>query len=448
MARSRRRNARRAVLTEILNEFRDNNERLGVRDLSQSPLSGICCEARVSKHAVAEHADLGRSGRLGGRGRRSGRRGLDPSGTSRLNPPPRSRRRERASRAQACRALLRLRRPSGRGARRASASGSEPTRPASQTAASPVAPAFDVVNVDPSGDAVIAGRAAPNAKVELRDAGKTVAEATADAVRPVCHHPAGRSRPAITASRLAANDDEGGSRRRRSQSPSRFPRRRPRLASPSRPRPSRGDACPSEPPMPRPRSPARAMRTLATPAPADGSRVAIHSVEADARRRADRQRFGRAERHCSPLSQRRRRRRRQDASRRPLVADDQERHESRAATSCAPTRSARPARRFVASANTPFDYPDASARAADCGGVALRERRAQTSAPSPADPVIESVQTKRVATGHTLWELSRNYYGDPTRYPEIYEANKWEIHNPNLIYPGQVFVVPKSEPKP
>jgi nucleoid-associated protein YgaU len=62
--------------------------------------------------------------------------------------------------------------------------------------------------------------------------------------------------------------------------------------------------------------------------------------------------------------------------------------------------------------------------------------------------VVESVQTKRVAAGHTLWELSRNYYGDPTRYPVIYEANKWEIHNPNLIYPGEVFVVPKSGPKP
>ena len=43
-----------------------------------------------------------------------------------------------------------------------------------------VKPAFDVVNVDPAGEAVVAGRAAPNAKVELRDDGKTVAEATAN----------------------------------------------------------------------------------------------------------------------------------------------------------------------------------------------------------------------------------------------------------------------------
>ena len=52
---------------------------------------------------------------------------------------------------------------------------------ASEAAASPLKPAFDVVNVEPTGEAVIAGRAAPNARVELRDAGKTVAEATADA---------------------------------------------------------------------------------------------------------------------------------------------------------------------------------------------------------------------------------------------------------------------------
>src|SRR5271170_7035183 len=53
--------------------------------------------------------------------------------------------------------------------------------PASGDKTSTPGPAFDVVNVDPSGEAVIAGRAAPNAKVELHDGGKTIAEATADA---------------------------------------------------------------------------------------------------------------------------------------------------------------------------------------------------------------------------------------------------------------------------
>ncbi len=44
--------------------------------------------------------------------------------------------------------------------------------PASHDEASPLKPAFDIVNVDPSGEAVIAGRATPNEKVELRDGGK------------------------------------------------------------------------------------------------------------------------------------------------------------------------------------------------------------------------------------------------------------------------------------
>ena len=72
----------------------------------------------------------------------------------------------------------------------APAAGAEPAEQAAAASAeapSTAKPSFDVVTVEPTGDAVIAGRAAPNAKVELRDAGKTVAEATADASGPICH---------------------------------------------------------------------------------------------------------------------------------------------------------------------------------------------------------------------------------------------------------------------
>ena len=60
-----------------------------------------------------------------------------------------------------------------------------------------------------------------------------------------------------------------------------------------------------------------------------------------------------------------------------------------------------------------------------------------SAAPSPADPVVPSVQTKRVATGHTLWALSQSYYGDPTRYPAIVEANRAQIHNPMSSFPAR-----------
>ncbi len=44
----------------------------------------------------------------------------------------------------------------------------------------PVAPSFDVVRINPKGDTVMAGRAAPGSKVRILDNGKVIGEATAD----------------------------------------------------------------------------------------------------------------------------------------------------------------------------------------------------------------------------------------------------------------------------
>jgi hypothetical protein len=44
-----------------------------------------------------------------------------------------------------------------------------------------------------------------------------------------------------------------------------------------------------------------------------------------------------------------------------------------------------------------------------------------------------------------LWRIAEyDYvYGDPFRWPEIYSANKDQIKDPDLIYPGQVFTIPR-----
>ena len=44
-----------------------------------------------------------------------------------------------------------------------------------------------------------------------------------------------------------------------------------------------------------------------------------------------------------------------------------------------------------------------------------------------------------------LWRIAgySEIYGDPFRWPEIYSANKQEIKDPDLIYPGQVFQIPR-----
>ena len=49
-----------------------------------------------------------------------------------------------------------------------------------------------------------------------------------------------------------------------------------------------------------------------------------------------------------------------------------------------------------------------------------------------------------VQPGNSLWRLARRTYGSGLRYTEIYEANKDQIRDPDLIYPGQVFVLPKT----
>lgn len=47
-----------------------------------------------------------------------------------------------------------------------------------------------------------------------------------------------------------------------------------------------------------------------------------------------------------------------------------------------------------------------------------------------------------VQPGNTLWGMSRDRFGDGTRYMRIFDANRDQIRNPDLIYPGQVFILP------
>jgi hypothetical protein len=54
-------------------------------------------------------------------------------------------------------------------------------------------------------------------------------------------------------------------------------------------------------------------------------------------------------------------------------------------------------------------------------------------------PVPEPIIIRR---GDTLWKLARRAYGRGLRYTTIYGANADQIRNPDLIFPGQVFVMP------
>ena len=48
-----------------------------------------------------------------------------------------------------------------------------------------------------------------------------------------------------------------------------------------------------------------------------------------------------------------------------------------------------------------------------------------------------------VQPGNSLWRLARRTYGQGLQYSVIYQANQDQIRDPDLIYPGQVFELPK-----
>lgn len=49
-----------------------------------------------------------------------------------------------------------------------------------------------------------------------------------------------------------------------------------------------------------------------------------------------------------------------------------------------------------------------------------------------------------VQPGNSLWRIARRIYGEGVRYTVIYQANRRRIGDPDLIYPGQIFTVPRA----
>ncbi len=50
-----------------------------------------------------------------------------------------------------------------------------------------------------------------------------------------------------------------------------------------------------------------------------------------------------------------------------------------------------------------------------------------------------------VVPGNTLWDLASAVYGDPYRWPSIWEANRDRVQDPHWIYPGQVLRIPMAD---
>jgi nucleoid-associated protein YgaU len=96
-------------------------------------------------------------------------------------------------------------------------------------------------------------------------------------------------------------------------------------------------------------------------------------------------------------------------------------------TGSVPTQATASKRPDIAAAQKP--------QLADAGATVLPDG-------SPSAVVVPKIATTTVSRGDSLWRISHLTYGAGTRYAVIYKANREQIRNPNLIHPGQIFVLP------
>lgn len=54
--------------------------------------------------------------------------------------------------------------------------------------------------------------------------------------------------------------------------------------------------------------------------------------------------------------------------------------------------------------------------------------------------------THVVLPGETLWQIAALLTGDAYRWPELYRANRDQIKDPSLLYPGQRLAIPEFGP--
>ena len=52
-----------------------------------------------------------------------------------------------------------------------------------------------------------------------------------------------------------------------------------------------------------------------------------------------------------------------------------------------------------------------------------------------------------IQPGNNLWRISRVLYGSGEKYTLLYKANKDQIRDPDMIFPGQIFMTPDVAPK-
>jgi nucleoid-associated protein YgaU len=287
--------------------------------------------------------------------------------------------------------------------------------PVRTEAAKSIPATFDVVSVEPDGSTVVAGRAAPNAQVQLLNNGVVIASVTADMNGQFALVP-----PALAAGEHLLSLSTNGK-----------PAERAQTVAVALPKDGRGEAVVA---LTEPGAPIRilsdraakpAPKTQEAPAPA----LAIRTVEADEAGGFYASGTGvagaqiRVSLNGTPVANVQ------------AGADggwSLKIEKGMAAGAYAVKADHVDASgKVLAQAEVPFDYPARPLGPAQAAGAS-----------SASHAVLSEVQSVTVQRGDSLWRISQRLLGSGYRYTQIYAANSTQIRNPSLIYPDQILVIP------
>jgi hypothetical protein len=282
----------------------------------------------------------------------------------------------------------------------------EPASPSSAAPANPaqvstrILPSFDVVRVNPAGDTVIAGRAAPNAVVRIMDGERELGRVTADARGEWVFVPTDPLPPGARELSIIATN---GTEELRSEQVVVLVV------------PDRGQASGQPLVVATPRDGGRSRILQGTGnagRSGDGARLALDTLDYD--NEGQLMFSGRA-----------------PAGARVQVYIDN-RPVGRATAGPDGTWELSPADRLP-----PGLYTLRIDELAADGRVATRVELPFMR--SDIDPATSMPTNVMVQPGDSLWRIARKLHGRGMAYVTIYEANREQIRDPDLIYPGQVF---------
>ena len=272
----------------------------------------------------------------------------------------------------------------------------------------PIAPSFDVVKVSPAGTAVIAGRAEPGAKVVVRDGDKPIGEVTADRRGEwvlVIEQPLAPGDRLLSAE---ASNGAGGPAIKSQENVA-------LSINPSAPAGRAGETALAVA-LPGDGGAARVLQRPESASPGEPGALSMDAVDYDKEGRVVLS--GRAAPGATVQIY---------LGNQPLAA----------ATADDAGRWSAVSPRAVPPQGGELRLDQLAADGRVLQRVAFPLPRAKGPEPAPGQNYV-------VQRGNSLWQIARRVYGAGTRYTVIYSANPNQIRDPNLIYPGQVFKLPKS----